>query len=195
MVRPILVPRLRQSGQQLVLGATMVEMLMVMAIAGCVLAMALPSMGAMVGSQKAVSTANLFLASLHFTRGEAIKRNGRAVMCKSADHQQCTTSGSWEQGWVVFHDLNNNARVDAGEAVIQQQIGPSAGLVLRGNGPVASYVSYTPSGSAKLMSGAFQAGTFTLCPGSSGGHADIRKVILGGPGRPRLQKGSSADCS
>ena len=195
MVRPLLAPRLRQSCQRLVLGATMVEMLMVMAIAGSVLAMALPSMGAMVSSQKAVSTVNLFLASLHFTRGEAIKRNGRAVMCKSADHQQCTTSGSWEQGWVVFHDLNNNARVDAGEAVIQQQTGASSGLVLRGNGPVASYVSYTPSGSAKLMSGAFQAGTFTLCPGNSGGPADIRKVILGGPGRPRLQKGTSADCS
>jgi len=176
-------------------GFSLVELLVVASIAAVLLAITVPSMGAMLNTQKAVSLTNTFLASLHLARSEAIKRNGRAVVCKSADNLQCSTTGAWEQGWIVFHDVNNNARLDTDELVVLQQGPAPAGLRLRGNTPVAVYVSYSAGGTAKLTSGAFQAGTFTLCPAEAGNGTDVRLVVLGGPGRPRVQTGTAANCS
>ncbi len=175
-------------------GFTLVELLVVVAVAGTLLSIALPSFTDMLNTQKSNALLNSFLASLNLARSEAIKRNARAVLCKSADKVSCTTAGGWEQGWIVFHDANNNATLDAGEQVVQQQGASSAGPRLSGNAQVANYVSYSASGSAKLVSGAFQAGTFTLCPASASG-TDVRQIVLSGTGRPRTQKGSPSDCS
>lgn len=180
-----------QAGQ---VGYSLVEMLVVAGLVAILLSVAVPSMTAMLNTQKSVALGNSFLSSLNLARNEAIKRNARAVLCKSADGLSCTTSGAWQQGWIVFHDANNNAALDLGEQVIEQQGAVAGGLTLTGNGPVADYVSYSASGSAKLISGAFQAGTFTLClvPPSS---ADVRQIILSSTGRARSRKGTLGDCS
>jgi type IV fimbrial biogenesis protein FimT len=174
-------------------GFTLVELLVTAAIASVLMMVTIPAMTGMLDTQRRIAAVNRFMASLHLARGEAIKRNGRAVVCKSASGEQCTQAGHWEQGWIVFHDANNNASLDAGEWLLLQQ-GPLGGrLRLSGNQPVAHYVSYSASGSAKRLSGAFQAGTFTLCP--QGSDADnIRKIILSGTGRPRTVKGEANDC-
>jgi type IV fimbrial biogenesis protein FimT len=137
---------------------------------------------------------NALLGDLNLARNEAIKRNGRAVICKSATGLSCSATGGWEQGWILFHDANNNVILDAGEAIIQRQEAVAPGLSLTGNTHVANYVSYSASGSAKLMSGAFQAGTFRLCldPVSVN---DVRQIVLSSTGRARSKKGTSSDCT
>ncbi len=174
-------------------GFSLSELLPVTAIAALLAGLAIPSMNTMFQTQRTRSAVGNFMSALHFARSEAIKRSGRAVMCKSATGLTCTKGGGWDQGWIVFHDSNNNAAIDAGELLVGQQ-GPVSGLRLHGNQPVANYVSYSASGSAKLTSGAFQAGTFTMCP-LSGNGADVRKIVLSGTGRPRSTNGSAVDCS
>ena len=175
-------------------GFTLVELLASLAVGGILMSITVPAMTGMLNTQKAISATNALLAGLNLARSEAIKRNARAVLCKTANGLTCTASGGWEQGWILFHDLNNNAVLDAGEEVVRQQGPASAGVRLRGNFAVANYVSYTPTGTAKLISGAFQAGTFTLCMESSAS-ADVRQIVLSGTGRVRAQKGASSDCS
>jgi type IV fimbrial biogenesis protein FimT len=179
------------TGQQL--GYSMAELLVVLALAAILMSLAVPSMTSMLNSQKAKSMGTSFLASLNLARNEAIKRNARVVMCKSADSTGCVTSGGWEQGWIVFHDVNNNALLNTGEDLILTQGAVAQNLRLTGNSQVANYVSYGASGSAKMVSGAFQSGTLTLCfePPSV---PDIKKIILSATGRARLQKGLAADC-
>lgn len=174
-------------------GFTLTELMLVTALAALLLGMAIPSMSAMLQTQRARSMVGSFVSALHVARSEAIKRNGRAVLCKSASGTACTQGGGWEQGWIVFHDSNNNAALDAGELLIQQQGAQASGYRLSGNQPVANYVSYSAAGSAKLVSGAFQAGTFTLCPPQGLG-TDVRKIVLSGTGRPRTYNGSAGDC-
>lgn len=174
-------------------GASLTELMVVSALAATLFGLAIPSMSAMLQTQRIRSSVGSLVAALHFARSEAIKRNGRAVVCKSAAGSSCTKTGGWEQGWIVFHDRNNNAAFDAGEPLIQQQGALADGLRLSGNQPVANYVSYSANGTAKLVSGAFQAGTITLCP-LAGNKAEARKIVLSGTGRPRTYSGSAADC-
>ena len=174
-------------------GFTLVELMVVLAIGGVLTATALPSMSTMLHSQRSTSLANGFVSSLNLARVEAIKRNARAVVCKSATGESCSTTGGWEQGWIVFHDANNNAQLDEGEQIVQQQGRLVAGPRLTGNRNVASYVSYSAVGSSKLTSGAFQSGTFTLCPASASS-AVVRQIVLSPAGRPRVVNGTQADC-
>ena len=175
-------------------GYTLVELLVVLAVGALLMLIAVPALTGMLNSQKAISTINALYTSLNLARSEAIKRNARAVLCKTADGLSCTHNGGWEQGWILFHDANNNAVFDPGETVLHQQGPAPAGVRLTGNLPVAHYVSYSPAGTAKLPSGAFQAGTFTLCMASAPS-VDIRQVVLPSTGRARTQKGKIGDCA
>jgi type IV fimbrial biogenesis protein FimT len=174
-------------------GYSLVELLVVTALAAILSMVAIPAMTEMISSQRSIALSYALLSSLNLARAEAIKRNGRAVLCKSADGVACAGTGGWEQGWIVFHDVDNDAALDEGEQVIERYAGGTAGLTLSGNTPVANYVSFSASGSAKLVSGAFQAGTFTLCPLASS-QSDIRQLVLSSTGRTRLKSGLVSDC-
>ena len=174
-------------------GFTFIELLVTTAIASVLMVVTIPAMTGMLDTQRRISSVNSLLSSLHLARSEAIKRNGRAVVCKSASGNQCAPGGGWEQGWIVFHDANNNASVDAGESLLRRQAPLGDRLRLSGNRPVARYVSYSALGTAKKVSGAFQAGTFTLCPVDEL-PGTARKIVLSRTGRPRTIKGVPADC-
>lgn len=176
------------------IGFSLLELLVVTGIAAVLMALAVPSMGAMLNAQRATALASSFVASLYLARNEAVMHGSRTVLCISADGNRCAATGGWEQGWIVFQDANNNSERDPDEQLLQKYAAASEGVRLRGNAPVARYVSYTSAGSAKLVSGAFQAGTFTLCPNTAGDGAEVRQIILSATGRPRVQKGTATDC-
>lgn len=172
---------------------TLVELGLVLAVSGLLLAIAIPALASMLEAGRLSGFTNELVSSLHLTRSEAIKRNSRAVMCKSADGMNCASGGSWDQGWLVFHDANNNALLDAGEAVVMTRQALPAGFRVTGNRHVASYISYVPTGGTRLRSGALQVGTLTLC-NESGSPGPARQVILSSTGRPRLARIERAAC-
>ena len=175
-------------------GLSLVELLMAVAIGGLLVTLAAPSFSAMVQAQRGSALASGLFSSLQLTRIAAITRNDRVVMCKSLDGSGCSTSGGWQQGWIVFQDTNNNAALDPGETVIERQQALSPGWWLTGNGPVSTYVSYGSTGYSKLVSGAFQAGTFTLCP-VTGGAGEARQIVINSAGRARVQKAVASACN
>jgi type IV fimbrial biogenesis protein FimT len=164
-----------------------------MAVMAILLTLAVPAFSEAMVSSRLTTLANSFLSNLYLARGEAIKRNSRAVLCKSADGLACAASGGWQQGWILFHDANNNAVLDASESVILTQPALPSGFMLTGNTHVAAYISYSSTGGAKLTSGAFQAGSLTLCSDSSSS-INARKIVISSTGRPRIQKLSLASC-
>ena len=172
-------------------GFSLVELLVVLGVASVLLVITVPSLSQMLVSTRVTSSTNALILSLTLARSEAIKRNARAVVCRSASGMACAVSGGWEQGWIVFHDANNNAALDAGESILQVNAALPGALRLSGNAQVQAYVSFSASGAAKLTSGAFQSGTFTLCPPSG---SDVRQIVLGTTGRARSQPGAPANC-
>jgi type IV fimbrial biogenesis protein FimT len=174
-------------------GLTLIELLSVLAIASILLGAGIPSFSGLIRSTKLTNSANDLFASLITARSEAAKRHARVALCKSADGVTCAKAGGWEQGWIVFHDANDNGTRDATEQIISRVDPLPADMRVSGNLNVSKYISYAPTGETQLASGAFQAGTITLCNASSGGE-DARQVVLNSVGRPRVQKAHVASC-
>ena len=174
-------------------GFTLIEMLVVLALAALLLSLAAPALSGMVNSTRLTTSVNALFSSLLLARSEAIKRNSRAVVCKSATGNACINTGSWQQGWIVFHDANNNAMVDGGEAILSRVSALPEPMRFTGNDPVANYVSYTPMGKTKYVSGALQFGRLTVCSASAT-QVDARQIVISSAGRPRTVKTTVAQC-
>lgn len=175
-------------------GFTLIELMIVLAIAAILGGTAVPSMMGMIRSVQLSSASNDMLAGLLLARSEAIKRKGRGVVCKSSDGATCATTGGWEQGWLVFHDANNNGSRDAGETIVHRGEPLSGELRVTGNLSMSRYVSYASTGATRFASGGFQAGTITLCHRSAA-VADARQIIVSSAGRPRVQKTTVDACA
>jgi type IV fimbrial biogenesis protein FimT len=175
-------------------GFTFVEVLAAASILALLMAVGVPAFGSVLASVKLTSFSNALLFDLYLTRSEAIKRNARVVLCKSAEGHACASGGGWEQGAIVFHDVNNNGQREPEETIIHREQPFSGELRMSGNLNVARYVSYGPDGQSRLASGAFQAGTITLCRQSADA-TEARQIVINATGRPRIQKTSVADCA
>jgi len=174
-------------------GVTLLELMVALAIAAILLTMALPGFSSLARSSRLSSVTNEFVSSLHLARSEAIKRNSHVVMCKSATGGSCAASGGWNQGWLMFHDGNNNAVLDIGETVILTRQPFPEGLSFEGNGWIARYISYTPSGATRTTSGILQVGTLTVCE-QSAGPTSARQIVISRTGRPRTVKTTIDAC-
>jgi type IV fimbrial biogenesis protein FimT len=174
-------------------GMTFVELLIVLSIAAIMLTLAVPSFDAVLQGSRFSTFANAYLTNLHLARSEATKRNTRVALCKSSDGASCTAAGRWDQGWILFNDINNNAQTDSGETILRVNEALPPNWVLQGNTPVTNYVSYAAMGGARMTSGAFQAGTLTLCRASQSS-GEARSIVISATGRPRVQTTSVATC-
>ncbi|MDB5875562.1 MAG: methylation [Ramlibacter sp.] len=183
----------RPFARSLVRGFTLLESVVVMAVMATLASVAVPSMTWFIDSVKISSATDLMLSGLSLARSEAIKRNARVVLCKSEDGESCTTTGGWEQGWIVFHDANRNGVLDGGETIILREQPLAANLRLSGNMHVANYISYAPTGVARLAGGGFQAGTLTLCRRSAE-TGEGRQIVINSGGRPRVQRATVEMC-
>ncbi len=162
-------------------GITLAELLVTLAILSLVVTLAIPSYAEFIARQRVRGAAELLYSAMVLTRSEAAKRSVRVTLCK-ASGGQCRDSGGWEQGWLGFVDPNSNGVIDPGEVVLMRQEALS-GVVLTGNAPVRSYVSFVPFGRALLLGGGFQAGTLTACADRPG--VEARVVVLSAIGRIR----------
>lgn len=168
-------------------GVTLIELLVVVAVLALLASLGMPFAASTLESQRLSRFSNQFLLVLQRARSEAIKRNNRVAVCKSATGQACSSSGGWEQGWILFEDSNNNAAVDPGEEIISRGDALTGGLRLYGNSPVDDYVSYSPQGRPRTISGALQFGTIRLCvPGKTA----QREIVISSGGRVRVGKAS-----
>lgn len=140
------------------------------------------------------NTAHEFASWMAMARSEAIKRRrGRVVLCVANSITACDDQGDWHNGWLLFHDMNENAQLDAEDTVIRYQSKLSDGLIVRGNTHVASYVAYVSSGRTLLVSGGLQVGTLSVC------HQQVLtagwQVILSATGRVRLARWKPDQCT
>ncbi len=108
-------------------GFTLLELMVVLAIAGILMAVGVPAMRDFMRNGRITAAANDVMAALHFTRSEAIKRRQPVTLCTSDDallpnntpNAAATCEDSTElTGWIVFVDLNQDGVRDAGDTLL-----------------------------------------------------------------------------
>mgnify|MGYP003634819119 CR=1 FL=1 len=140
-----------------IMGFTLIELMVTVAVLAIVLTVAVPSFANMVNGNRLTSQANDILAGLILARTEAIKQNQSVIFCHSVDGANCSAppAGGW-QGWLVRGTVDNTPlatgvmqsarlRVMASSNVVDATIDSTGnsirfnpqGLIRSGNGNVA----------------------------------------------------------
>jgi type IV fimbrial biogenesis protein FimT len=174
-------------------GFTLIEFLVTLAVMSILTAVAAPQLSALGESAQMRVLNNDLLDHIRLARSEAILRGGRVVICTASSTATCSTSTGWHQGWLVFVDTNNNGKLDIGERPLRHRPPAPSGWTMNSSSTISRYVSYDALGSTRMLSGAFQAGTVTICrTGSS--RTKPRQVIINSVGRSRSQDAPSNAC-
>lgn len=104
-------------------GFTLLELMLVVTIAGLLLGFGVPAMGNFFRNARITGAANDVMGGLHFARSEAIKRRVPVTLCTSADplnNNPVCDASPLLTGWVAFVDPNQNGQRDAAEVVLLQ---------------------------------------------------------------------------
>lgn len=102
-------------------GLTLIEILVVIAIAAIVLALAGPDLSALIKSNRVAAKINALNADITLAKTEAIKRGAGVTLCASANQQTCSATSDLAAGWIVFSDLNENQAVDGNDTIFKIQ--------------------------------------------------------------------------
>lgn len=113
--------QMQQSGMRSY-GFTLLELLIVMAMAAILSMLAVPAFFRLIADVSLSGYGNVFVSDARFARSEAQKRGMNVVMCRTttpdAASPSCAVSGStsdWKTGWLVFADANGNETYSAAD--------------------------------------------------------------------------------
>jgi type IV fimbrial biogenesis protein FimT len=146
--RPDSGPRAWQSGM------TLIELIIVMVLVGILAAIGIPSFETITTSSRMAAESNDLLGDMQFARSEAAREGEPVTVCISATGKSCdSASSTWQEGWIVFSDLNDDQTVDPGDTVLRVQRALS-GTDTFTSSPATDYaVTFSRQGFAQLAAG------------------------------------------
>ena len=156
-------------------GFSLIEALVTMTIAAIVLSVGIPSFQSFIQNNRQTIAINELATALQLARSTAVTRSQQATVCKSSNGTDCTTDGTWTQGWIVFADPNNNNSHDAGEEILRVHGAIQGDGTLTGNLNVANLVAFKPQGVLASLNG-----TITYCDSRGHDHASALVISRGG---------------
>ena len=175
-------------------GFTLIELMVTLAVAAILLILGVPSFQEFIKSNRMTTRVNAFVSGLHYARSEAAKRGSRVTLCKSADLGNCTTSGGWEQGWILFTDQGTAGTIDGNDAIISAFHPEPSDVTIRGNTFVKNRISYLSSGIVEPSNG-----TVIVCDDRikdyAADKAKARAIVISKAGRIRTAKGDNSTVS
>ncbi len=178
-------------------GFTLYELMITVAIVGVVLAVGVPNMVAYSQNSRMTSTANDFHAAFHLARSEASRAKTFITICASADSMSIaatpTCTGNWDEGYIVFLDLDGNIQTGVGESILFRQAELPEGVILKVINN-AKYFSFAGTGLGRGQVGATPAVTqVVMCDDrgnvtAAGGNSAARLFLATPMGRATIQR-------
>lgn len=175
MTQPGQHPRHRQRG------VTLIEQLMVLAIIGVLLGIAVPSLHQLMARNELQTAQTDFIAALQQARASAVTSGRRVVFCPSMDASHCAATTHWEHGWILGVDGDHDNQPDG---VPQYTAGARAHLAIRSSAG-RQLVRFQPDGTAGGSNL-----TLTFCHTDAA--APALNVIISNSGRVRGAAATSA---
>ena len=134
-------------------GFTLYELLITMVVIGIVLSVGIPNFGVFTQNSRITSTANDLHASFYLGRSEAARSKANITICASANSMDAATctGGTFDDGWIIFIDLDGNIQrpagpnVPGGENVLRRHPAVDDAINIATNAG-ANYFSFAPTG-------------------------------------------------
>ena len=178
-------------------GFTLIELVMVMAVAAIVLAVGVPSFQTLARKSNTATISNEFLNALAMARNEAIQRGYPVYICSTADATAAsptcnsTTSTNWEDGWLMMLDEDDDGDfTDQSENPLLVHETIRSDYSLNGEAVVKNLIGFEATGFAK------QEGIIVLCNPKVVNFATDKKyarvINVSGSGRSRVFEGDSS---
>lgn len=93
-------------------GFSLIEQVMVLAIAGVLLGVALPSLHHLLSRNRVQEAQSDFLVALRHSRSTAAITGKRTVFCPSVDGKRCSGGNQWDRGWLIGPDIDGDHQPD-----------------------------------------------------------------------------------
>ena len=164
-------------------GFSLIEAVIVMAVATIGLAIGVPSYQGMTERARISSAMHLLSAHMASARNTAISYRIPTVVCPSNRSGGCRTDGDWSQGWLMFFDPDGNRQPDIPQDILRDEnapIHPSLRIVSSNGRAQLRYLADGRSAGSNL--------TVRLC------RADklMGRVIVNNTGRVRSERASGS---
>lgn len=161
---------------------SLVELLVVLAVAIIVLALAIPDMRAMIRQHQLKTAVRDLYNALDLARSQAMAR-GERVMLAPLD----PNDADWSGGWIIFVDRNGDQRYGPADEAISSHGPVSKGISIIGafssQQPGKSYLAYNSAGRSCSATSSMAArwGAFALEQGDQ-----QRRIVINMLGRARV---------
>ncbi|MDO9419858.1 MAG: GspH/FimT family pseudopilin [Herminiimonas sp.] len=160
-------------------GFSIVELMVILLIAGILMMIGIPSYQAMIQNHRLITATNALFMAVNLTRSEAIHRGVRVDMVPSGDGTK------WTNGWVIFVDENNNQRPDKNETMIYShgELHRDVRITPSFTDSKVQYIAYNGTGRTRTNANSqtSQSGNWLLEAGPKS-----RKVVINFLGRARV---------
>ena len=166
-------------------GFSLIEQVMVLAIAGILTGIALPSLHHLLSRNRLQAAQSDFITALQHTRSTAAITGKRTLFCPSTDGNRCSDDNRWEHGWLLGEDLDGDHQPDGQPARTGAAYG--AGLhITSSNG--RHEVRFQPDGSAG-------GSNLTLLFCEPGRDSQVLSVVVSNAGRVRGAPATTAQAA
>jgi type IV fimbrial biogenesis protein FimT len=178
-------------------GFTLLEIMLVVSIAGLILGFGVPAFGQYIRNAAMTSGANDLLSGMFVARSEAVKRRQQTVVCMAAEPEgdAADCDGDGTTGWIAFVDADADGTVDDGEPVLVRQPGREGVTLSIMPADSGNYFAYAPSGFGVGIAAAGDPMTaVVMCddrgnvPTDGGDLSAARALELSATGRPRTTR-------
>ncbi len=169
-------------------GFSMIELLITLVLIGIIAGLVVPNFRSVIQNNRLTTQANTLLTDLNFARSEAIKRASGIGFCRSTTGAACSNAGNWENGWLIFADIDNSGGWSAGDEPLRFQRPLGGTNTLRANAAITDPIILGARGVSNTAAGA----GFQLCDerGTNFG----KSILISRIGQIRVDGNAPAAC-
>ena len=178
-------------------GFTLPELMITLGVIAIVLSTAVPGISSMLKDNTLANQLNSVVTDLHYARAEAVKRDVRVILCRSASPNATTPSCGgntkvWESGYIIFADDGSNSNSvynSATDTLLIRGQPATSGVRMRTNWTWNNNLEFNPDGSTN-ESGS----TAVMAVCDDRGIENGRTIQVGANGVPRMYADNIATC-